>query len=116
MLYDLINLPVPSRRSNIVESKLPDVLDQREQLFDTIFSINPHTGLPSSDISAFLTDKVSPEIKDFIQKELLKPAQKVGASSDLSDDDLVRFSRQNGESVAAYKSRLLDFIESQDEN
>lgn len=111
-----MNLPVPPRRSNIVESKAPDVADQRELLFDTIFSKNPRTGLPSSDITAFMTDKVSPEIKDFIQKELLKPSQRVGASSDLSDDDLVRFSRQSGESVSAYKSRLLDFIDSQDEN
>lgn len=107
-------LPVPSRRGIDIFSG-SDVEDQREVLFDTIFSTDPRTGLPCSDITAFMTNKVSPEIKDFIQQQLMKPMQKVGGSSDLTDDELVRFSRQSGESVSAYKSRLLDYINTPDQ-
>ena len=115
MLYDLMHLPKPTRRS-IMDSMDSDIVDQREVLFDTIFTIDPRTGLPSSDLTAFMTNKVSPEIKDFIQQELLKPMPTDGGSSDLTDDELVMFTRQRGESVSAYKSRLVDFIDSQQEN
>lgn len=100
--------------SEIKKVKRSDVVNQNEVLLDSIFAVDPRTGFPTSDITAFLSDKVSPEVKMFIQSQLLKPNRSVGSSSDLDEDTIAMLSRGHNESLEIYKDRLMDFINSQD--
>lgn len=100
--------------AEISQIKRPDTVNQNEVLLDSIFAVDPRTGFPTSDITAFLSDKVSPEVKMFIQSQLLKPNRVVGASSDLDEDTLAMLSRGHNESLDSYKDRLLDFINTQE--
>lgn len=100
--------------AEIKKVKRSDTIDQTEVLLDSIFCVDPKTGFPTSDITAFLSDKVSPEVKMFIQSQLLRPNRSVGSSSDLDEDTLAMLSRGHNESLDSYKDRLMDFINSQE--
>ena len=94
-----------------------DVHDPNQALLDLIFGINPATGLPEGDLSVYLGDKANPEIRNFIESQLLKERSDVHGLSglstevtnkfrDLSDDDVAFFSRNHGESRQEYADRL----------
>ena len=90
----------------------PGVFDSTKVLFDKIFAVNPVTNLPDGDIAVFMSENTSPEIKAFIQSQLMSPnGQKSDTSYDgLSDDDLSVLSRGADESLTAYASRMRSVI------
>lgn len=89
-----------------------DVVDSSKVLFDKIFAVNPVTNLPDGDIAVFMSENTSPEIKAFIQSQLMTPnGQQSDTSFDgLSDDDLASLSRGADEPLAAYASRMRSVI------
>lgn len=91
----------------------PDVKSNVDAILDSIFAVDPLTMLPSGDIAQFMSNKVSPEIREFIRQNLMSPVPDDGVSAKfgtLSDDDIVMFSRQQGETLDDYRSRLVDFV------
>lgn len=99
-----------------------DVKDKNKQVLDLIFGVDPNTGLPSGDLSQFVNDKVNPEVRLFIEQNLLIPRESnSGLSIDqdtvnkmnanLTDDDIAKFSRNHGESKEDYALRLKDYFE-----
>lgn len=90
-----------------------EVKSNVDAIYDSIFAVDPLTMLPSGDIAQFMSSKVSPEIREFIRQNLMSPVPDDGVSAKfgtLSDDDIVMFSRQQGESLEDYRSRLVGFI------
>lgn len=90
-----------------------DVKSNVDAILDSIFAVDPVTMLPSGDIAQFMSTKVSPEIREFIRQNLMSPVPDDGVSAkfgSLSDDDIVAFSRQSGESLDDYRSRLVGFL------
>lgn len=94
-----------------------DVRDPNQALLDMIFAPDPVTGLPQGDLSVFLGDKANPEIKMFIQNQLLHENSTSQSPLDLSDevrnkfhslsdDDIALLSRNYGESREEYADRL----------
>lgn len=100
----------------IVEVKKSDVVPPQEELFNQIFSINPKTNLPDGDIAIFMSQNTSPEIKDFIQRNLMSPIdlENDGAKYDgLDDDTLAQYTRDANESVTDYRNRMYREVYSQ---
>lgn len=90
-----------------------DVQSNVDSILDSIFAVDPVTMLPSGDIAKFMSSKVSPEIREFIRQNLMSPVPDDGVSAKfgtLSDDDIVAFSRQQGETLDDYRSRLFSFV------
>lgn len=90
-----------------------DVKSNVDSILDSIFATDPLTMLPSGDIAQFMSSKISPEIREFIRQNLMSPVLDDGVSAKfgtLSDDDIVMFSRNAGESLDDYRSRLFGFI------
>lgn len=95
-----------------------DVADKNKQLLDFIFAVNPRTQMPSGDIACFLSADVNPQVKAFIEANLLRDigdsSSEFSVSTDLqnkfrdviSDDDIAKYSRNNGESQEEYSFRL----------
>ena len=93
-----------------------DVKESNEALLDYIFGLDPNTKLPTGDLSVYLGDKANPEIKAFIQSQLLIDSTESGSShfptevtnqfKNISDDDIANFSRNHGESREEYGDRL----------
>lgn len=105
-----------------VLQKDSDVKDKNKQILDFIFGVDPITKQPIGDIAMYLSDKVNPEVRLFIESNLLKDmTSNDGLSLDqdtlnamnknLTDDDVVRFSRNHGETKEDYALRLKDYFE-----
>ena len=109
-----ITPPMRVLKSRVIDE---DVHDPNQALLDMIFAVDESTGLPQGDLSVFLGDKANPEIRNFIQSQLLQECSDVnglsGLSTDvtnkfreLSDDDVAFFSRNHDESREEYADRL----------
>lgn len=100
------------KRVNNLDVKQPDLA-----LLDLIFGIDPTTGLPVGDLSVYLGDKANPEVKFFIESQLLQERKDINGVSNLAtevtnqfktltDDDIVKFTRNHNESREEYANRL----------
>lgn len=100
---------IPAGQELVVESSSAE-----KSLFDMMFSVNPLTKLPQGDIAQYLSDKTHPDVKNFIELQLLSPnniKSDAGAEfSALSDDDIAEFTRGVNESVASYRSRMFETL------
>lgn len=107
---DIISTPAPANE--------PDVRATDNQLMDYIFGLDPVTQLPCGDLAIYLGEKANPEVKQFIELNLLKervdekgnidlPQDVVnGFRSVIKDDDVAAFSRNHGETKEEYADRL----------
>lgn len=79
-----------------------------------IFSVDPSTGLPRGDIQYWLSSEGNPQIKQWLENNLLKPRAKQSGSSieGVTDDMIVEMSRRADESADAYTARLASLYES----
>ena len=86
-----------------------DVNDKDKALLDLIFSRDTVNGIPCGDLAIYLGDKANPEVKRFIEMNLLQPSVDTGGvdmstemtnqiRSSITDDDIARFSRGRDES------------------
>lgn len=105
-----VDYPTPP----VVENPIPEDNSPESSLLSMIFEVNPVTLLPSGDIAMFLSDKVHPDVKRFIETQLFTPSSITGDSSGdfsaLSDDDILEFTRGRDESSTAYAHRVRDLL------
>lgn len=93
--------------------------DKFEDLLDIIYSIDPRTGTPRGDLAMFTSADANPEIRAFIQSNLMMEmpssdgtglkmpdAVKNSFNRNISDDDIALLSRNQDESVDEYAERL----------
>lgn len=90
--------------------------DNLQLMFDNIFAVDPRTGLPSCDVSVFLSENTSPEIKQFIAANLMR--EHVGEvdahlSDGIDDDVVAELTRGSSEGSAAYRNRVYKFLENE---
>ena len=100
------NFPVDPK-PEMVESSLKSVLDE-------IFSVDPKSGLPKGDIQYYMSSDGNPQVKQWIENNLLKPRVSSGTSTPegVTDDMIVEMSRKKGESVSDYQARLINIYDS----
>lgn len=98
-----------------IEVKRPKAenLNPENQLLDAIYSVNPLTKLPDGDLTIFMSKNTSPEIRDFISRNLMRDltSETVDVARDgLSDDDVIRYSREIDEDIMSYRSRVMSLL------
>lgn len=73
-----------------------------------VFSIDADTGLPKGDLAYWLSPDGNPQIKQWLENNLLKPRSvRSGTSIDgVTDDLMIEMSRGADESFESYASRL----------
>lgn len=83
------------------------------QLLNLIFSIDPITRLPCGDVQQYMSENVSPQIRDYIRQQFLQPNNAgVIDTHGLSDDDISELSRRSGEDSYAYRDRMVYYLSS----
>lgn len=109
------------RCANIPEQRIPVLLDsdseenpsELDRVTKLIFTVGDD-GLPVNELTLYLGDNCSPEISDFIRKNLLQQVSDSNVdTSGLSDDAIVALSRGVNESRSAYISRVNNYMRSQ---
>lgn len=101
---------VPKRQDVKVDDRQaqPD-----ESLVKMIYSPDPVSGLPTGDLSFWVSDKVNPQVKEFILSRLMQDVSKAANAKlpdGISDEDALSMSRLPGERMDAYVERLNDQI------
>lgn len=99
---------------NLPDSPLPEFDDSPLGLMlKEIFQVDPVSGFPRGDIQYYLSGDGNPQIKQWLENNLLKPRMiSTGSSLDgVTDDMIAEFSRKSGESVDSYRSRLLSIYD-----
>lgn len=105
--------------------QLQDVDDKDKALLDLIFAKDPVNGIPCGDLAIYLSDKANPEVKRFIELNLLQSVDSAGPDlpsdvtnkirSSISDDDIARFSRGRDETKEEYAVRLRKWFDDERE-
>ena len=103
---DTTNNKEPDPKFEFVESGLKQVLDE-------IFSVDEVSGFPKGDIQYYLSKNGNPQVKQWLENNLLAPRRSVSSNPEgVTDDLIVEMSRKSDESVSAYQSRLMDIYDS----
>lgn len=102
-LVDKYQIPEPPHD----DSELMKVLNE-------IFSVDPVSGFPRGDISYFLSPEGNPQVKAWLEQNLLQPRVKDSGTSieGVTDDMIAEMSRKSDESVSDYQSRLTSIFDS----
>ena len=81
-------------------------------ILDEIFTVDPVTGLVKGDIAYYLSKDGNPQVKQWLETHLLQPRM-IGnqSSKDVTDDMIVEMSRQCGETVEEYQTRLMSIYD-----
>lgn len=111
-------IPQVGAESVSVSVNESDVTPSDSQLLDYIYGLDPVSQLPCGDLAVYLGDKANPEIRNFIEMNLLQ--ERMDSKSNMSipqdvlnkmrevisDDDIITFTRNHGESKEEYADRL----------
>lgn len=92
-----------------------EVSMEENPLLDVIFGIDEKKGAPRGDLSMYLSEKTSPEVRAFISQQLMRDfatVSETGLPSDF-DGDISQLIREKGETLDEYQSRLSSFLRSQ---
>lgn len=103
--YDPVRSKCPVQEVNVDEENVVP----KDSLLHTIYAPDPRTGLPTGDITYMVSDKVNPQVKQFILDNLMmdtSSAKTPSVPDGISDDALFELSRGHNESLADYVGRL----------
>ena len=96
--------------TKVVCEDIPDAdkTSSTDSLLKLVYAKDSRTNLPSGDLQYLVSDKANPQVKQFILDNLMMDVSsaKAPTNSELSDDDLLLFSRQKDESLEQYMNRL----------
>lgn len=98
-----------------------DIVKKEDDILDLIFTVDPLTGYPTGDISMYMSDKTSAEVREFISQNLMRKIDDDGSILDLPsdvrekfrelpDDLITELSRDRFESVESYEERISEFL------
>lgn len=102
-----------SEQSDKLDPVVPNDVDK---ILQVIYKANPVSGLPEGDLAMFDNEEVSPEVRDYIRRNLMGEIGSDGDSSGfdgLSDDDIAGLTRDRYESRSEYRGRVYDYLKVQ---
>lgn len=81
-----------------------------QRLIKLVYVKDERTNLPTGELSVLASDTVSPDIVDFVRRNLLQPIGDTGLSSvinntQLDDDTIIQLTRNVGETDRQYIDR-----------
>lgn len=83
-----------------------------QSILDEIFTVDPVSGLIKGDIAYYLSKDGNPQVKQWLETHLLQPRMTGNKTpKDLTDDMIIEMSRQRGESVVDYQTRLMSIYD-----
>lgn len=82
-----------------------------DNILAEIFAPDPLTGAPKGDIVYYLSPDGNPMIKQWLENNLLSPRGVKSSNGQYDDDTIAEYSRNADESVDAYRSRIIGYID-----
>lgn len=104
---------IPDNSELVVDS------NPRKAILEAIYAVDPVSRFPSGDIAAYVSDKTSPEVKNWILSNIMldtSSVRNVAAPDGVSDDVIESLMRRDGESSLDYAQRVSDYYQSEVDN
>lgn len=115
----------PEPAPPIIDNNVVETPEPNKALLDLIYGVDKSTGLPCGDIALFINPKSNAEVRNFIELNLMRENSD-GVSqvsipqpvlnkmkSTITDDDIARFSRHDGENREQYAMRIRQYFDSE---
>lgn len=78
-----------------------------KHVLDEIFAVDPVTGFPRGDIQYYLSASGNPQVKQWLETNILKPRMSANSTiQGLSDDLIAEMSQRKNESLEDYTVRV----------
>ena len=78
-----------------------------KHVLDEIFAVDPVTGFPRGDIQYYLSASGNPQVKQWLETNILKPRMSANSTMQgLSDDLIAEMSQRKNESLDDYTVRV----------
>lgn len=100
------NIEKPSDGFHEIEEN-EDIVKEQDAIITEIFAPDPDTGLPSSDLHLVLNKDTRPEIRAYIEQNLMSPRSTSAESPADNPDVALDLIKDRRENVDQYKQRLL---------
>lgn len=113
MINDISNMSMfagcePVNHNGVVDPEYVPTDSEIDRILKEIYSVDESSGLPKGDLAYYLSPDGNPQVKGWLENNLLKPrAVALGSSVEgVTDDMLAEFSKGRDESAEAYSLRL----------
>lgn len=84
-----------------------------KQILDEIFCVDEFSGFPRGSIAYYLSSEGNPQVKQWLENNLLKPRMNGKTTMEgLTDDMIAEFAQQKDESLDSYRERLTSIYDS----
>lgn len=101
------------KRQRIV-SKPVNSFEDADQLISVLYAPSEATGFPDTSLGAFLGDKARPEVKAFIEQNILtSPSNDGSPDVDAALDTIIPRKAQYGNEIEPYMNQLRNFVQSE---
>lgn len=92
-----------------VESEVELTSNPLDEVLKEIFTVDSRSGLPRGDIQYFLSKDGNPQVKAWLESNLLHPrvANGMADPAKVSDDLIVEMSRKSDETTDSYAARIM---------
>lgn len=105
----LANMGIKPCDDNLVVDVDNNVQPHTDSLLDVIYSLDPETNLPNGDFAMYMGKDTSPEVRQYIQSQLMSEFPRgTGVPVD-NEDILFDYLRQQNEPVIDYVRRISEF-------
>lgn len=87
--------------------------DPKDSFLRIVYAVDSRTKVPNGDLQYLVSDKVNPEVRDWILRNLLVDVSASAFRSQvrgLSDDDIAVLAKQPSETIQDYAARVNDFM------
>lgn len=109
---NLVGVDVDSR-SEFVNKPYDEQQTSLMDVLNEIFSVDAVSGFPKGDIAYFLSKDGNPQVKAWLESNLLSPRAKLSGTTieGVTDDVIADFARNDGESAIDYANRLRGYYD-----
>ena len=99
--------------NDVVDPEYVPTDSDMDRILREIYSVDEKSGLPQGDLAYYLSPDGNPQVKTWLENNLLKPrAAKLGTSVEgVTDDMLAEMSKDAGESGSDYRARMMSIYE-----
>ena len=113
MFRDVSNMSMfagcePVEHNGVVDPDYVPTDSDMDRILKEIYSVDENSGLPKGDLAYYLSSDGNPQVKSWLENNLLKPRAAANGTSveGVTDDMIAEYAKGSNESAEDYTARL----------
>ena len=98
----------PVEHNGVIDPEYVPTDSDMDRILKAIYSVDEKSGLPQGDLAFYLSPDGNPQIKSWLENNLLKPRAAARGTSveGVTDDMIAEYAKGSNESAEDYSARL----------